>query len=202
MFDYVTLPKLTKQYDAKAWPAPTKVFSTINKAQTAFFNKQMKNKNSVVYKAVLAGRKAHNALETGNAKSLMEERVLELFDREIGCDIDETWAKEMGLISTKHRFKGKFDGVGIFQGKVTMWDYKKTNKLKTPSQMKNYLKQCAAYALAHDEMYGTKIQQIAIMNIGGKTVDDLTAKVSVFEPSEYKEGFLTDLSTYYSMENV
>ena len=198
MYDYQTLPQLSKALDAKAFPSPTKIFSTLNKAQTNFFNKQMENKNSAVYKAVRAGRIAHHALEMNEAKDEFNQAVLDIFDRDIGIDIDETWAKEMGLVSLKHKYRGKFDGVGVFRGKATVWDYKKTNKLKTPSGIKTYMKQCAAYALAHDEMYGTDIDQIAIFNIGGKTVDDLTTRVFTFNPKETLENdFVQDVRAYY-----
>ena len=168
MYEYLTLPAAVKKYAAKEFPSPTKVWSTLNKKERAIFEAQMRNKNSAVYKAVMKGRFAHKALEDGEAKDKFNQTILEAFDRDIAIDIDETWAKEMGLVSIRHKYKGKFDGVGVFRGRQTVWDYKKTNKIKTPSGVKGYLKQCAAYAIAHNEMYGSEIDQIAIFNIGGK----------------------------------
>ena len=42
-------------------------------------------------------------------------------------------------------YKGKFDGVGIFRGKLTLFDHKKTNKPKTGSSLTGYFKQLMAY---------------------------------------------------------
>lgn len=200
-FEYQTLGQVKKQYDAKLFPAPTRVFSTLNKAQTAFFKKAMKDKNSVIYKATSAGRKVHHAIETGNIKDQITQAAVDCFEREIAIDIDEVWGAEQGLISVSNKYVGKFDCVGVFRGKSTMWDYKKVNKLKTPSQIKNYIKQCAAYALAHDEMFGTNLEQIAVLMVGGKEIDSMQSRVFTFGGDELeiaKQEFKNDVQKYYS----
>jgi hypothetical protein len=202
MFDYQSLAVLTKEYvghGARDFPSPTKIFSGLNVTQTEFFKKQMANKESAMYKAVQHGRKAHRALETDIAKDAFERAILRKFKREIAIDIDETWGREGGLISLKKQFKGKFDGVGVFRGLETVWDYKKVNRPKTESQIKNYIKQCAAYAIAHDEQYGTTIEQVAIMTIAGKESRELTTRVFTFDGGELKAAkreFLADRKLY------
>ena len=195
----MSLQTAVKKFAAKEFPSPTKIWATLNKREKAIFDAQMQDKNSAVYKAVVAGRRAHNALENDEAKDAFNQRILEVYDREIGIDVDTTWAKEMGLVSVKHRYKGKFDGVGVFRGRETVWDYKKTNKIKTPSGVKKYLKQCAAYAIAHNEMYGSKIDQIAIFNIGGKTIDEISTRVFTYDLSEdIKQEWLNDVTRYWN----
>jgi len=199
MFDYLTLPAAVKKYAAKEFPSPTKIWATLNKREKAIFDAQMRDKNSAVYKAVMKGRFAHTALENNEAKDAFNQRILETFNQDIGIDIDDTWAKEMGVVSVTHKYKGKFDGVGVFRGRETVWDYKKTNKIKTPSGVKKYLKQCAAYAIAHNEMYNSNIDQIAIFNIGGKTVDEITTRVFTYDLSDdIKQEWLDDVSKYWN----
>ena len=199
MYDYMSLQAAVKKYAAKEFPSPTKIWATLNKREKAIFDAQMQDKSSAVYKAVVAGRRAHNALETDEAKDAFNQRILETFEQDIGIDIDTTWAKEQGLVSVKHRYKGKFDGVGVFRGRETVWDYKKTNKIKTPSGVKKYLKQCAAYAIAHNEMYDSKIDQIAIFNIGGKTIDEISTRVFTYDLSEdIKQEWLNDVTRYWN----
>jgi genome maintenance exonuclease 1 len=162
----------------------------------------MKNPKSAVYEAVQRGRKPHAALETDHATDAFERAVLRKFKREIGVDIDETWGREQGLVSARKQFKGKFDGVGVFRGLETVWDYKKVNRPKTLAQMKNYFKQCAAYAIAHDEMYGTRIQQVAVMTVSGKTARELGTHVFTLAGAELKQArrdFLKDLGSYYEL---
>ena len=195
----MSLQAAVKKYAAKEFPSPTKIWATLNKREKAIFDAQMLDKNSATYKAVVAGRRAHNALENDEAKDAFNQRILETFEQDIGIDIDTTWAKEQGLVSVKHRYKGKFDGVGVFRGRETVWDYKKTNKIKTPSGVKKYLKQCAAYAIAHNEMYDSKIDQIAIFNIGGKTIDEISTRVFTYDLSEdIKQEWLNDVTRYWN----
>ena len=199
MFEYLSLGAATKKYAAKEFPSPSKIWATLNKREKAIFDAQMRDKNSAVYKAVMNGRRAHTALENNEAKDAFNQRILESFERDIGVDIDATWAKEMGVVSTRHKYKGKFDGVGVFRGRETVWDYKKTNKIKTPSGVKKYLKQCAAYAIAHNEMYDSNIDQIAIFNIGGKTVDEISTRVFTYDLSEdIKQEWLNDVTRYWN----
>ena len=199
MYDYLTLQAAVKKYAAKEFPSPSKIWATLNKREKAIFDAQMRDKNSAVYKAVMNGRRAHTALENNEAKDAFNQRILESFDRDIGVDIDATWAKEMGVVSARYKYKGKFDGVGVFRGRETVWDYKKTNKIKTPSGVKKYLKQCAAYAIAHNEMYGSQINQIAIFNIGGKTVDEISTRVFTYDLSEeIKQEWLNDVTRYWN----
>ena len=195
----MSLQAAVKKYAAKEFPSPTKIWATLNKREKAIFDAQMLDKNSAVYKAVMNGRMAHNALENNEAKDAFNQRILETFEQDIGIDIDTTWAKEQGLVSVKHRYKGKFDGVGVFRGRETVWDYKKTNKIKTPSGVKNYLRQCSAYAIAHNEMYGSNIDQIAIFNIGGKTIEDLSTRVFTYDlhDGDWVDGWLTDVKRYW-----
>jgi hypothetical protein len=200
MYNYLTLGAATKKYAAKEFPSPSKVWSTLNKREAAIFAAQMEDKNSAVYKAVIAGRLAHNTLEHDDAKKdKFQQALLETYNRDIGVDIDATWAKEMGVVSVRHKYRGKFDGVGVFRGRETVWDYKKTNKIKTPSGVKKYLKQCAAYAIAHNEMYGSKIDQIAIFNIGGKEIDDISTRVFTYDlEGPHCDEWLNDVRRYWN----
>ena len=200
MYDYLTLGAATKKYAAKEFPSPSKVWSTLNKREAAIFAAQMEDKNSAVYKAVVAGRRAHATLEHDDAKKdKFQQALLETYNRDIGVDIDETWAKEMGVVSVRHKYRGKFDGVGVFRGRETVWDYKKTNKIKTPSGVKKYLKQCAAYAIAHNEMYGSKIDQIAIFNIGGKEIEDISTRVFTYNlDGPHSDEWLNDVKRYWN----
>jgi len=200
MYEYLPLPKLSKMFNCMGYPSPSKVWRTLNAKENAIMQRMMKDKYSPLGKAVREGRKAHKTLEDNSAKDEYQQAILDIFNREIGIDIDEVWAKEKGVISKENKFRGQFDGVGVFRGKTTVWDYKKTNQIKSPSQMKNYVKQCAAYAIAHDEMYGTEIEQIAVLNIGGKTEEGLSTRVTTYDLNDgLKQMFLCDLQQYYRM---
>ena len=68
----------------------------------------------------------------------------------------------MKLIFSPQLYAGTTDLVGVYKGKPTITDFKQTNKPKKREWIDDYFLQGAAYALAHNELYETKIEQIAI----------------------------------------
>ena len=60
-------------------------------------------------------------------------------------------------------YAGTTDLVGVYNGKPSIIDYKQTNKPKKTEWIHDYFIQCAAYAAAHNELFGTDIKQIIIL---------------------------------------
>jgi len=82
--------------------------------------------------------------------------------------IEEIWGQEQVLWSNKYQYAGRCDMVGIWKGKPTIIDFKTSKKKKSTKQITDYYIQGCAYAVAHNEMYGTGIRDIAIiMTIDG-----------------------------------
>lgn len=152
--------------------------------QTAFFKSQLKRPDSPMAKAVRQGTRTHRALETGIAKSEFDHQCLETFHASIGIDLEEVWGQEE-WVAHPYQYKGKFDGVGIYKGKLTLFDHKKTNKRKTKSGLTGYFKQLAAYKQAHEHIYRLwPIEQLAIFNIYGTTAETLGAEATVLTEDE------------------
>ena len=105
-------------------------------------------------------------------------------------------------ISGSGRISGKeliLDAVGVIEGKTALWDYKKVNRRKTKSQMKKYFMQSVAYTDAHDWMYDTKIEQISILQIFGKTADEMGSEITTLDEddlNEARENFRDYLEKY------
>lgn len=91
--------------------------------------------------------------------------------------VEEIWGQEQVLWSNKYRYAGRTDMVGIWKGKPTIIDFKTSKKKKNEKQITDYYIQGCAYAVAHNEMYGTGIQDVAII----MTIDG--ADPMVFEKS-------------------
>ena len=203
-YDYLTLGQVKKKYDAKGLPAPTKIFGTVDKPADggASFRKAMKDKNSIAYKSIHAGNRVHKALETGeiNPKDELTRLSVEEFSKNILPEIDEVWGMESGVYHPAG-YVGKFDAVGVLRGRDTLWDYKKVNKRKTPSQMKKYFMQSMAYTQAHNWMYESNIEQVAILQIYGKTADDIGSEITVLNKDEMANA-LTSFMDYVSRYKV
>lgn len=71
---------------------------------------------------------------------------------------DEFWGTEVGLYYPKI-YAGTTDLIGVHDGSEAIMDHKQSNKLKKREWIDDYFIQLAAYAAAHNEVYGTKIRK-------------------------------------------
>jgi genome maintenance exonuclease 1 len=95
-------------------------------------------------------------------------------------NVDEVWGMEEMLYYPK-LYAGTADLIAIHNGVPAICDYKTTKKMKKRDAIKDYYCQGAAYALAHNELFGTDIQKIVIFMIAR----DLTFAEYVVEGDEF-----------------
>ena len=98
-------------------------------------------------------------------------------------------------------YAGSVDMVALHNDQVSIIDFKQTNKPKQREWIGDYMLQMAAYAMAHDVIYGTQIEKGVIMMCS----KDLFYQQFVLEGEEFKEAkhnFLRRLDEFYSgMDN-
>ena len=97
-------------------------------------------------------------------------------------------------------YAGSVDLVAKYQDKVSIIDFKQTNKPKQREWIGDYFLQMAAYGMAHDAVYGTMIEQGVIMMCS----KDGYYQQFVIEGEEFrnaKHKFLGRLDEFYSMDN-
>ena len=83
--------------------------------------------------------------------------------------VREIWGQEQVLWSNKYKYAGRCDMVGIWKGTPSIIDFKTSKKTKYIKQIKDYFIQCCAYAVAHNELYGTGIKNVVILiTVDGK----------------------------------
>jgi len=76
--------------------------------------------------------------------------------------VTEVWAQEIAVYS-KLGFAGRLDKVGKWKNIPSIIDYKTSKKKKAAKDIKDYYIQCAAYAEAHNELFGTNITNAVIL---------------------------------------
>jgi hypothetical protein len=81
-------------------------------------------------------------------------------------------------------YAGTTDCVGIHRDTASIIDFKQTNKPKQRDWIEDYFLQICAYAEAHNELHGTKIQHGVIMMCVKPQMDDQFKLVS---PPQYQE---------------
>lgn len=76
--------------------------------------------------------------------------------------IDKLWGVE-ATVYAKGLYAGTADIIGIYKGQPTIIDIKTARKIKKEEWIEEYKMQISAYALAHNEMFGTNIEQAVIL---------------------------------------
>ena len=110
-------------------------------------------------------------------------------------DLEEIWGSEVTL-HYPELYAGQTDLCGIYQGRESIVDFKQTNKPKRMEWIGDYFLQLAAYAMAHDQVYGTCVEQGVIL---------MCSKDGFFQRfivngknfTRYKHKFLEKISEYY-----
>lgn len=85
--------------------------------------------------------------------------------------VNEFWGTEVPLYFPQI-YAGTTDCVGLHEGHEAILDFKQTNRPKKTEWIEDYFLQLAAYAEAHNEVYGTKIQRGVILMCAKPDVDD------------------------------
>ena len=113
--------------------------------------------------------------------------------------LDEIWGSEV-TVYYPLLYAGATDVVGIYNSRESIIDFKQTNKPKKREWIEDYFIQLGAYAMAHNYIYGTKIQQGVILMC---SKDRLFQKFEVTDKEFVvcQHAFLRKVDQYYK-DNV
>jgi len=152
-----------------------------------------KTAKEVVDEATTIGTAVHLAIEnylndvewqnfTEDRPGLLSKQIAKRFIEDCLGDIEEVWGLESGLF-VDGLYAGTADCIGIFKGRPTIIDFKTAKKIKRKDWIQDYFLQGAAYANAHNVMFGSDIQSIAILMVDR----DLLFKEFVIQKSEFED---------------
>ena len=105
--------------------------------------------------------------ETTTKSNIIYKRAEKLADIVIEQgfkNFNEVWGTEVSLFYPD-LYAGTTDCVGVWKNKQTIIDFKTTKKPKKREWVDDYFLQGVAYALAHNSLYDTHIENIVIMMI-------------------------------------
>ena len=123
----------------------------------------------IVTEAASVGTRMHKYLEDyiefgewptpgSNPYAQQAHRMAEQVRDNAMNDVDEIWGSEINLYHPKI-YAGTTDLVGQYKGQPAIMDFKQTNKPKKAEWVEDYYLQLTAYALAHNEVFGTNIRE-------------------------------------------
>ena len=110
-------------------------------------------------------------------------------------EIEEVWGSEVTLFYPG-LYAGQTDLCGIYTGRESIIDFKQTNKPKRREWIEDYFIQLAAYAMAHDVIYGTCVDQgVILMCSKDGFFQKFTSTGKEF--TGYKHKFLSKVDQFY-----
>jgi hypothetical protein len=127
-----------------------------------------------------AARISKAATDRGTDTHLMMERLLRNEDPQVETfppdhakmfrslrleakKINKVYGQEVVLYSHVLGIAGRCDLIAEYQGQIALVDYKTSGRVKSVDEIGDYWLQCAFYATAHNEMFGTNIEKMVIM---------------------------------------
>ncbi len=163
-----------------------------------------KKAQEIVTEAAGVGSIMHEMLEAWSlnqeytGKNMLQAKMMaETVIKNVEADIDEVWGSEVNLCYPG-LYAGTTDLVGIYKGRPTIMDFKQTNRPKKREWIDDYFMQAAAYGMAHNEVFGTKIEHTAIFMCSR----DLTWQLWEAGPEEFKvweEKWANRVAEFYNL---
>ena len=111
-------------------------------------------------------------------------------------NVDEVWAMEQSLYFPG-LYSGTTDLCGVFNGKPAIMDHKQTNKPKKEEWVEDYKLQLVAYALAHNEVYGTDIKT-GVVFMCSRDLQYQQFEVTEETFPKYRDMWLDKVEEYYN----
>jgi len=195
-FDYQPMSRVTEDGqrlyatpDGKRLPSVTTVLDkTKPEEKKAALNEWrrrvgVENAQKITTEAANRGTRMHTYLEDYIKQGQLKERGSNPFGWashamaqtviEDGLkNVDEIWGVEIPLYFPS-LYAGTTDGCGLHLNEESILDYKQTNKPKKEEWIEDYYLQLTAYALAHNEVYGTNIRKGVVLMCVKPPVDDM-----------------------------
>ena len=111
------------------------------------------------------------------------EMARSVIEQGLKDQVTEFWGVEIPLYFP-NLYAGTSDGAGIHLGDEAILDYKQTNRPKKEEWIDDYKLQLVAYALAHNEVYGTKIRKGVVLMC---VKPELDQQFNIIKPPVYQE---------------
>ena len=140
----------------------------------------------------LEGKNRVDMTENGVLATRMAQQIIDnAFPK-----MDEIWGSEV-TVYYPGLYAGATDIVGIYNGEESIMDFKQSNKPKRREWLGDYKLQLSAYAMAHNQIYGTNIKQ----GVNLICTKECLFQEFIFDEDEMKQGcleFIKRTAQYYA----
>jgi hypothetical protein len=154
------------------------------------------NRGSIMHRILegyLLGQKHADLSDMGQNAGVMAQTII---DEGLKGSMEEVWGTEITLYYPG-LYAGACDLAGIYNGKASILDFKQSNTRKKREWITDYFLQLAAYATAHNNVYGTNIQSgVVLMCTKDNVFQKFEATGSEFQ--KYMWDWLRRVDQYYN----
>ncbi len=144
------------------------------------------NRGTIMHRIIegyITGEGHADLSDMGQAAGTMAQTI---FKEGLKGRMDEVWGSEIKLYYPG-LYAGATDLVGIYEGEEAIIDFKQSNKPKRREWIEDYFTQMAAYAMAHNHVYDTKIQSgVILMCTPGNYFQKFVVKDKEFQQYMWK----------------
>lgn len=168
--DGIRYYKIPGKDGLKKFVSVTSVTSHYNKEKFASWRKRVgeEKANKITKAATTRGTEMHSLVENYLLnQSLPKANPLPKFLFDVAkCEldkIDNIIAIERSLYSTYFGIAGTVDTIADYEGKLSVIDYKSSEKPKPREWIENYFVQAAAYCFMLKELTGKEVEQLVII---------------------------------------
>ena len=141
-----------KKASLAAWAA------RVGEAQATRIKDQAAARGTVMHHILEGWIKNEPHVDLTEVGQIAEKMAHQILINGLRDRLTEYWGLEVTLYYPG-LYAGATDVVGIYEGAESIVDFKQSNKPKRREWIGDYKLQLAAYALAHNEVYGTKINK-------------------------------------------
>ena len=188
------------EVDGKAFPSITTVLGAIPKPGLEAWRKSVGEEAAKweMNRAARRGSATHTLVEQylkGETPSIRDVLPLGMFRllKPYLDQVDNIHCLEQIMYSKNLTIAGQVDCIAEYNGKLSVIDFKTANKERVDSWNENYYIQCTAYAYMYEELFGTPIDQIVILQAG----EDGSAKSFIKNKADYKDKLEKAIKDFY-----
>lgn len=188
------------QVDGKNYPSVTTILGVQKKPGLEQWRKNVGEAAAKweMARAARRGKAVHTLVEQylkGETPAIRDVLPLGMFKlmKPYLDQIDNIHCLEKIMYSHKLTLAGQVDCIAEYNGKLSVIDFKTANKERIDSWNHSYYLQCTAYAIMYEELFGTPIEQIVILQSG----EDGSMKPFVKDKATYTSDLETAIKDFY-----
>ena len=156
--------------DGKNYPSITTVLGIRKTEQLKGWREKIGENvaNWEMGRAARRGKSTHNLVEeyirgeTPSERSVLPLGLFKILKPYLD-QIDNVHMLETIMYSKELTLAGQVDCIADYNGKLSVIDFKTSNKFKEEAWVQNYFMQCTAYAIMYEELFGKHIEQIVVL---------------------------------------